>query len=419
MIADTSFLNNRIEKKQKNERQRQRKNRRTPFYSFLALAIMITGTLGSYLTLSNAAVSTRRAPIYFQGRITDATYVPLADTASRSMVFSIWDTADSTPPLTAGTCLWITVTGTTNCTATAASDDFDVAATITRGVFSIALGDTSITDMPALDQDFDNQSSQVYYLQIAVKNDSGTYETLSPRIRIGAAAYAYNADELDGLSSTSFLRIDGTTTQAPSTSGTPTAISFVGAGHSGLTASSEAIDVNFNLARTVTFATGALTTQRAMAITSPTYAFAGASTLTNAATLAIVGMPIAGTNATLTNTSGLWLQGLTTTTAGHFFKISHPSATTTTGTYLGSFINLSNLASGTGSADNYAYGQVINTPSVSNSTANNTNLYGLTIDGFQDGSSRVTHSANGGTDLWTGLYITAPQQTQTTGTVIS
>ena len=79
----------------------------------------------------------------------------------------------------------------------------------------------------------------------------------------------------------------------------------VGAAHTGLPASTEATDVDFNLARTVQFATGAITTQRAMRIQAPTYGFVGASTITTASTLSISGPPVAGTNATITNAYAL------------------------------------------------------------------------------------------------------------------
>lgn len=80
-----------------------------------------------------------------------------------------------------------------------------------------------------------------------------------------------------------------------------------------LTASTESILNQFGgntSAATVTrqFATGALTTQRENVFVAPTYAFVGASTLTNAATLAITGAPTAGTNATITNPYALWVQ---------------------------------------------------------------------------------------------------------------
>lgn len=100
-----------------------------------------------------------------------------------------------------------------------------------------------------------------------------------------------------------------TLTQAVSTSGSPTCATITGAAHTTLAASTEATDCNVNLARTVQFATGALVTQRAVRIQAPTYAFVGASTITDAATLHISGAPAAGTNATITNAYALWVDG--------------------------------------------------------------------------------------------------------------
>lgn len=54
--------------------------------------------------------------------------------------------------------------------------------------------------------------------------------------------------------------------------------------------------------------TGAITTQEEIRITSPTYSFVGASTITNAYTL-FVNSPTAGTNATITNNYALGLNG--------------------------------------------------------------------------------------------------------------
>jgi hypothetical protein len=100
--------------------------------------------------------------------------------------------------------------------------------------------------------------------------------------------------------------------QPVSTSGSPTAFTLTGAAHTTLTLSTEATDVNFNLSRTVQFATGALTTQRAMRVQAPTYSFVGASTITTASTLSISGAPVAGTNATITNAYALNVESGTT-----------------------------------------------------------------------------------------------------------
>lgn len=93
------------------------------------------------------------------------------------------------------------------------------------------------------------------------------------------------------------------------TSGTPTPSIWLSApAHTGITASTEQNDVYLGLARTVQFATGAITTQRAVFIDKPTYAFVGASTISDAATLAVAGAPVAGTNATITRPWALWVQ---------------------------------------------------------------------------------------------------------------
>lgn len=71
------------------------------------------------------------------------------------------------------------------------------------------------------------------------------------------------------------------------------------------TASTEVSSVYYNLSATRTYATGALALQREYRIAAPTYAFVGASTITLAATVSISGAPIAGTNATITNSYAL------------------------------------------------------------------------------------------------------------------
>jgi hypothetical protein len=103
------------------------------------------------------------------------------------------------------------------------------------------------------------------------------------------------------------------------------------------TASTEAVAFDHNMSRTSTWATGNFATQREVLIRPPTYAFVGASTITNAATLAISGAPIAGANATITNSYAFWTQnGLVrndladaaTTTAPEIYSLRH----TTSGT---------------------------------------------------------------------------------------
>lgn len=96
------------------------------------------------------------------------------------------------------------------------------------------------------------------------------------------------------------------------TSGARTLLTLTGVADTGITASTEQSDAVFNGARTITFATGALTNQRSFRFAAPTLAFAGASTVTNAATVYIDRAPQAGTNATMTNAYALWVDAGTT-----------------------------------------------------------------------------------------------------------
>lgn len=101
---------------------------------------------------------------------------------------------------------------------------------------------------------------------------------------------------------------DWTFAQGVSTTGSPSFFIFTSAAHTTLTASTEAITADFAFGATVEFATGALATQRATVFRAPTYDFVAASTLTTAATVAIVGAPIAGGAATITNAFAFWVQ---------------------------------------------------------------------------------------------------------------
>lgn len=135
------------------------------------------------------------------------------------------------------------------------------------------------------------------------------------------------------------------------TTGSPNQFKIIGAAHTTLTASTEASDVSFALNRTVQFATGALTTQRAMQINPPTYAFVGASTITNASTFAITGPPVAGTNATITNIASLTVEtgNVGFGTAGPIDGVSIGTAVVASATR--ALVNLANLALSGGSSN--------------------------------------------------------------------
>ena len=96
-----------------------------------------------------------------------------------------------------------------------------------------------------------------------------------------------------------------TMTPVAASSGVRSLLTVTAPADTGLTATTEQVDVYLNLAATRTWATGAITTQRFVRISAPTIAFAGASTITTAVTFDISGAPVAGANATITNAYAL------------------------------------------------------------------------------------------------------------------
>jgi hypothetical protein len=104
-----------------------------------------------------------------------------------------------------------------------------------------------------------------------------------------------------------------TVTPTAQTSGTEKYFRIITPADTGQTASTEVIGAQFGgntsaAAVTRQWATGALTLQRENVFVAPAYAFAGPSTLATAATVAITGAPIPGTNATITTPVALQVQ---------------------------------------------------------------------------------------------------------------
>lgn len=133
-------------------------------------------------------------------------------------------------------------------------------------------------------------------------------------INIGTGAAARSINIGNTTTTSSIANSFGTNgfglIQGAATSGTPVGVLMTAAAHTGLS-SAEVTDVNFNLARTVTFGAGGGTvaTQRAYRIQAPTYAAAAAITLTDAATLSIGAAPTPGALTTITRSMAIWVQG--------------------------------------------------------------------------------------------------------------
>lgn len=76
-----------------------------------------------------------------------------------------------------------------------------------------------------------------------------------------------------------------------------------------LTAGTEYIGLDFDMSSQKTWNTGSLALQRETLFRTSTYAFNAASILTEAATVAIAGAPVAGANATISYPYAFWIQG--------------------------------------------------------------------------------------------------------------
>lgn len=120
--------------------------------------------------------------------------------------------------------------------------------------------------------------------------------------------------------------------------GALTALRVTGAANTNQTLSTEIPDVDLNLNRTVQWATGALATQRGVKIQPQTLAFVGASTVTDAITVGILGAPVAGTNATVTNSHALRIAAGAISSATQSYGLTVNAQTGGTANYAAQFI---------------------------------------------------------------------------------
>ena len=162
----------------------------------------------------------------------------------------------------------------------------------------------------------------------------------SPLRLVGAASQTADLFQIYSTSAGTILESLGafggvTFTSLATSATTPArALMVTGAAHTALNTATEYNDVYFNLGQTKTFATGGITTLRTFRVAPATYAFSGASTVTNAATFQIDGAPTAGTNATLTEAAALRI--LTGTASGKGLVIRGSSSQT------GNYIDVQN-----------------------------------------------------------------------------
>ncbi|MFH1632004.1 MAG: hypothetical protein ABIA47_03250 [bacterium] len=128
--------------------------------------------------------------VSYQGRILNDNGVPVSD-ATVDMKFELYTASAG------GTCIWSN--SSANCDGNTPASTVARTITLTDGLFSENLGDTTLGSPYAAIGDSIFADNAAVYLQVYIEG-----ETLTPRKQIVSAPYAMNSDTLDGLSSADF-----------------------------------------------------------------------------------------------------------------------------------------------------------------------------------------------------------------------
>ncbi|MDO8581984.1 MAG: hypothetical protein Q7S16_03850 [bacterium] len=149
------------------------------FVFFIFFAGMISGVIFQlhFISPTFAAAGINKQ-IQYEGKLTDAGGTAVADGAY-SIVFSLYTVSSG------GSAAWTETQSVT----------------VSNGYFAVMLG--SSTSLSSI-----TFSDDTYYLGVKVGSDA----EMTPRKRIGAAAYAFNADSLGGTDASSFSTLTGSQT---------------------------------------------------------------------------------------------------------------------------------------------------------------------------------------------------------------
>ncbi len=360
----------------------------------VALVVLI-GVVGVFM-FSHA---TQRAsmPVPYQGRLLDSNYAPKAD-GTYYFRFRI-TSSDGT------TCYWSTgtsATNSTNCAVVTADDtsgDTTVSATVTRGLFTFLLGNGD-ADNKEIDSGITNNfNSGAYYLEVSAcsTNSGATCELMTPRKQLGGSFYAHNADFLDALDSSSFLRSDAATT-----------LTFTGTTTDALTITASSLTSGSGLVITGPSSGTAGVTDAILKITSDVGNIGTANGLFSlSATIDSTGASENGVNLYLSTTNSNSTNANTAYGIYNTFSDAIALGNTNYGIYT-SLTNMGAISSGTKTL----YGNYISAAGVGASDGTTT-VYGMYISG------RAVHGTDAGTLDYYGLYLandTAGIQTNGTST---
>ncbi len=174
--------------------------------------------------------------------------------------------------------------------------------TFSANAFNVLSGSSIKTEMPVIFTTGANGADSAYYI--------GRDEDDSLRLNtVDGEGVLFTVENSPIFSSTSRSPIAAY--QQAMVGGAPVGMVFNGGAHTNLTLGTEATDIYFNLSRVVQWNRGALTTQRAVRWTAPTWDMSSASAdVTNAIFMEIAGAPsVNSTNINFTNTDALKIGG--------------------------------------------------------------------------------------------------------------
>ncbi len=160
------------------------------FVAFSTVAILLILFVLGWFSTNGAQAAGINQQLNYQGRINTATGVPVPN-GTYNIKLAIYDVSSG------GTCLW---------TAAGSCADNNIGTTtvsVVNGIFSVALGAPGQNSLATSTIDW---NSAELYLGVAVKGTNATPvydDEMTPRKRLTSAAYAFNADAVNGFHATS------------------------------------------------------------------------------------------------------------------------------------------------------------------------------------------------------------------------
>lgn len=168
---------------------------RKQIYKGLFLVLLGLGSLGLFALAPKNASAANPSTMNFQGKLVNADGTNVAN-STYSFIFRIYNTASPTT--------------TTACTSTASClwEETQASVSVTNGVFQVELGAacalTSASCNNAAGGPINWSTTSSLYLTLQFNGDAAGF--MSPTVHLTSVPFAFNADQLGGISSSGFIQ---------------------------------------------------------------------------------------------------------------------------------------------------------------------------------------------------------------------